>query len=232
MEGGAVKHRVRWMLSAVALALSGGAIAQSTPGNLVAAVAPGAAAPDELAQAESSTRKDPQTATLLLMLADRYQMQSRPQDAERLYKRSLAMFEETMGPRHPNVGTAAQKLAHLHYSLGAYDAAEPYYKRAISVFERSLGAEHANVSALVIELAGTYWLQGRLPEAENEYKRAIAMLVKTRGTDDRSLDIARNGLAAVYRAQGRVNEAELASAPMVRNLSSRSGPVVLRQRYR
>lgn len=228
-----MKHRVSWTLSAVALAWSCGAIAQSTPGNLVAAVASSVPAPDsELAQVESSTRKDPQTATLLLMLADRYQMQSRPQDAERLYKRSLAMFEETMGPRHPNVGAAAQKLAHLHYSLGAYDAAEPYYKRAISVFERSLGAEHANVSALVIELGGTYWLQGRLPEAENEYKRAIAMLVKTRGTDDRSLELARNGLAAVYRAQGRVNEAELASAPVVRNLTTRYGPVVLRQRNR
>ena len=58
------------------------------------------------------------------------------------------------------------------------------------------------------------------------------MLIKTRGTDDRTLDVARNGLAAVYRAQGRVNEAELASAPMVRNLTTRYGPVVLRQKYR
>lgn len=228
-----MKHSVRWIVSAVALAGSCGAIAQTAAGNLVATVATSAPAPvSELAQVESSTRKDPQTATLLLMLADRYQMQAQPQDAERLYKRSLAMFEETMGPRHPNVGTAAQKLAHLHYSQGAYESAEPYYRRAISVYERSLGADHSNVSTLAIELAGAYWLQGRLPEAEAEYKRAIAILVKTRGTDDRSIEIARNGLAAVYRAQGRVNEAELASAPVVRNLSTRYGPVVLRQRSR
>ena len=95
------------------------------------------------------------------------------------------------------------------------------------------GVEDAGgAPALVIELAGTYGLQGRLPEAEHEYKRAISMLVKTRGTDDRSIELARTGLAAVYRAQGRANEAELASAPVVRNLTTRYGPVVLRQRSR
>ena len=222
--------RIRWILPAAALVWSCGAIAQSA--SIVAAYAPTIGLSDsELFQAERSGHKDPQTATLLLMLADRYQAQSRYPEAERLYTRSLAMFEETMGARHPNVGAAAHKLAQLHYAQAAYASAVPYYRRALSVFERSLGADHANVSELLIELAGCYQLQGRFAEAEAEYKRAIAILAR-KGTDERSLEMARNGLATVYQAQGRVNETGAAAAPSVRNLTTRYGPVVLRQRAR
>ena len=224
--------RTRWMLCASALAWSCGAIGQT--GNLVAAYAPSIPATDsDLSQAEWSARKDPQTATLLLMLADRYQALSRHADAERLYRRSIAMFEQTMGPQHPNVGTASHRLAQLYLAQGAYASAERHHRRALSVFERSLGAEHANVTALRVELAGSYHLQGRLTEAQREYMRAIAFLKQGRETDDNLLEIAQKGLAAVHRAQGGTGEAEVAAAPVaVRNLSTRYGPVVLRQRAR
>ena len=228
---GAVKHRARYMLSAVVFAWSCGAAAtEPVTGQFVAAYAPGTSAPDSrLFDAERSTRRDPQTAVLLSILGDHYRAQSRFQEAELLYWRSLAIFREKLGMRDPNVGTAEHKLGQLHYLRGSYAAAVPHYQRALSVFGRSLGAEHPSVIALILDLAGVYYMQGRLADAEGEYKRALAILNKERNADERSLELARNGLAAVFEAQGRGVEAELTTA---RGPSARGGPVVLRQRPR
>ena len=218
------------------LAWCGSSIGADKATEQVAAVyAPGPAgvsAPDvKLLEAERSTRKDPQTAVLLSILADNYRAQSRFQEAEVLYWRSLSIFREKLGVRDPNVGTAEHKLGQLQYLRGAYAAAVPHYQRALSVFEHSLGPTHPIVTALIIELAGLYQTQGRLTDAESEYKRAIAVLGKSAGADERSIEMAHNGLAAVYQAQNRGVDAELVAMPSARQ-GHHTTPVVLRQRAR
>ena len=220
----------------VALACSSNALAAGdATAKLVAVYAPGVStpgvsAPDaRLLEAERSNRRDPQTAVLLSILADNYRAQSRFQEAELLYWRSLSILRERLGMRDPNVGTAEHKLGQLLYLRGSYASAVPHYQRALAVFERSFGAAHANVTALRIELAGLYQTQGRLADAESEYKHVIAILGSS--GDERSIELAHNGLAAVYQAQGRTVDAELAAVPKAHQ-TAHTAPVVLRQRAR
>lgn len=233
-----MKFRAEWAFLFALAGSSSALAADDTNGRLVAAVyapgvaTPGVSAPDpKLLEAERSARRDPQTAVLLSILADNYRAQSRLQEAELLYWRSLSIFREKLGMKDPNVGTAEHKLGQLLYLRGSYALAVPHYQRALAVFERALGPAHANVTALMLELAGLYQTQGRLADAEAEYKRAIAILGKSAGADERSIELAHNGLAAVYQAQGRTVDAELAAVSSSR-LGARTAPVVLRQRAR
>jgi tetratricopeptide (TPR) repeat protein len=175
----------------------------------IAPHAPGSAeAESALAQADASQRKDPQAAVMLSILADRHRAQHRIATAAQLYQRALAIFEETMGAQHPNVGTVAHKLGQLHRSQGAFAVAEPYYRRALAVFERSLGPDHANVLALLGEMATLYRTLNRFDEQERMTLRSLASAERTLGADHPVAVGILNELVGLYQMRGRYAEAE------------------------
>jgi hypothetical protein len=49
-----------------------------------------------------------------------------------LYKRSLAIWEKTLGPEHPNVALSLNSLAELYRTQGRYSDALPIVQRTIS----------------------------------------------------------------------------------------------------
>ena len=61
-------------------------------------------------------------------------------DAERLYKRSLAIREKALGLDHPAIAGSLNNLAVLYRSLGRYAEAEPLYQRALAIWENALVA--------------------------------------------------------------------------------------------
>ena len=81
--------------------------------------------------------------------------QARYAEAEPLYKRSLAIHENVLGPNHPEVAMSLNNLALLYTHQGRYADAEPLYKRSLSINEELLGADHPNVGMVLNNLA---WL--------------------------------------------------------------------------
>ncbi|MBV9710840.1 MAG: tetratricopeptide repeat protein, partial [Ktedonobacteraceae bacterium] len=63
-------------------------------------------------------------------------------EAEPLYKRALAIYEEIQGARHPDAAMSLHNLAGLYYAQGKYVEAEPLAKRALTVYEQILGPTH------------------------------------------------------------------------------------------
>ncbi|CAN0155743.1 unnamed protein product, partial [Ascophyllum nodosum] len=51
--------------------------------------------------------------------------QGKYDDAEPLYERGLAIHEETLDPRHPDVASSLNNLGVLLKSQGKYNDAEP-----------------------------------------------------------------------------------------------------------
>ncbi|CAN0388402.1 unnamed protein product, partial [Ascophyllum nodosum] len=72
--------------------------------------------------------------------------QGKYDDVGPLYKRALAILEETLGPDHPKVASSLNNLAILLASQGKYDDAEPLYKRAFAIFEETLSPDHPEVA--------------------------------------------------------------------------------------
>ncbi len=70
--------------------------------------------------------------------------------------RSLAIWEKTLGPEHPNVVTSLNNLAELYRTQHEFDQAEPLYKRALAIDEKVLGLEHPDVASDLNNLAELY----------------------------------------------------------------------------
>jgi tetratricopeptide (TPR) repeat protein len=72
----------------------------------------------------------------------------------RSYKRSLAIYEKTLGPDHPSVALALNNQALLYHAQGRYTAAEPLYKRSLAIREKALGPNNPDVAQSLNNLAG------------------------------------------------------------------------------
>jgi tetratricopeptide (TPR) repeat protein len=68
--------------------------------------------------------------------------QGKYEQAEPLYQRVLAIYEQQLGSQHPDTATSLNNLAELYYSQGKYEQAEPLYQRALLICEQRLGSQH------------------------------------------------------------------------------------------
>jgi tetratricopeptide (TPR) repeat protein len=75
--------------------------------------------------------------TTLNNLADLDREVGRYADAERLYKRSLAIQEKSLGSDHPDVAVTLNGLALLYEKTGRSADAKSLYKRLRSILEKT-----------------------------------------------------------------------------------------------
>jgi tetratricopeptide (TPR) repeat protein len=138
----------------------------------------------------------------------RDEAQSRYAEAEPLLRRSLAIYERTLGPDDPAVATSLNSLARLYHDEGRYAEAEPLVRRSLGIREKALGPGDPALAASQISLATLYQAEGRYAEAEPLLKRALAIIEKTHGSDDAELANNLSRLASLYQDEGRYSEAE------------------------
>ena len=68
--------------------------------------------------------------------------------AEPLYVRALSIYEEQLGPTHPDVAIDLNNLALLYQAQGKHGQAEPLMRRALSILEQALGQDHPNTQTV------------------------------------------------------------------------------------
>ena len=69
------------------------------------------------------------------------------EEAESLYRRALAIRENTHGAEHPQVAVVINNLAVLCSSQGNRDEAKKLYRQALSIYEKTCGGDHPNAVA-------------------------------------------------------------------------------------
>jgi tetratricopeptide (TPR) repeat protein len=129
-------------------------------------------------------------------------------ESERLYKRALAIGEQTWGSDHPRTANIFNNLAQLYHNLGKYLEAEQLTKRALTIQEQKLGGDHPVTLGTLSNLAELYRVQGKDSEAEQLMKRVLAIREQKFGDDQPDTANSLNNLAELYRAQGKYTEAE------------------------
>ena len=85
-------------------------------------------------------------------------------EAERLYRRALAIDKKSFGPEHPNVARGLNNLAGLLSATNRLAEAEPLYRRALAIDEKSFGPEHPKVATGLNNLAALLRATNRLAE--------------------------------------------------------------------
>ena len=69
-------------------------------------------------------------------------------EAEKAYRRAVAIRERVFGPEHPIVGLSCSNLGLVLYNQGRYAAAEPEFLRTLTIWQKTFGPEHPNVGGL------------------------------------------------------------------------------------
>ena len=111
-------------------------------------------------------------------LATLLQATNRLSEAELLYRRALAINEQSYGPDHPTVATDLNNLAELLRATNRHSEAEPLYRRALAINEQSYGPDHPSVATTLNNLALLLYSTNRLSEAEPLSRRMVEIFVQ------------------------------------------------------
>ena len=130
------------------------------------------------------------------------------QEAEPLYRRALAIDEQTLGPSHPDVALRLNNLAALLQGTNRLSEAEPLYRRALAIDEESLGPAQATVASDLANLAALLRETHRALQAEPLYRRALAIDEQILGPSHPKIGVRLSNLAGLLKDMGRWSEAE------------------------
>jgi tetratricopeptide (TPR) repeat protein len=147
-------------------------------------------------------------ATSLNNLAELLCFTNRLAEAEPLYRRALAIDEQSYEAEHPKVAIRLNNLAELLRTTNRLAEAEPLYRRALAIDEHSFGAEHPNVATGLLNLAGLLQDTSRLAEAETLSRRALAIFERSYGAEHPNVATNLNNLASLLETTNRLAEAE------------------------
>jgi nephrocystin-3 len=129
-------------------------------------------------------------------------------EAEPLYRRALAINEQSFGKDHPNVAECLLILALLLKDTNRLVEAEPLVRRSLAIYEQSFGKEHPNVATCLRSLAELLYNTNRLAEAEPLVRRSLAIYEQSFGKDHPNVAACLNSLAQVLYNTSRFAEAE------------------------
>ena len=118
-----------------------------------------------LREAEQAGPDDARVATAANNLGLLYHDQGRLQEAQSLYTRALAKWEQHLGPEHEDVAAALNNLAEIAHAEGDWGRAEPLYERVLAIERKVLGAAHPDVAISLNNLAELYRKQGQIGRA-------------------------------------------------------------------
>jgi TonB family protein len=124
------------------------------------------------------------------------------EEAIRLQKQALAVWEKELGKEHKLIATGSTNLAEMYRSLKRYDEAAGAYRRALKIEEKLLGPDHPGLFVLVIKLGWMHHGIARAGEAEALFKRAVAIREK-QGADHAGVAEPLLNLANFYQKIGR-----------------------------
>ena len=99
-------------------------------------------------------------------------MAGRVDEAKQIQERSLAMFEATVGPDHPDTALPVTELAGIALEQNRVDDAITLYRRGLGIRERALGAKHPHLSETLLGLARAESRRGNSDAAIANLRRA------------------------------------------------------------
>ncbi|MGH9784645.1 MAG: tetratricopeptide repeat protein, partial [Terriglobia bacterium] len=108
-------------------------------------------------------------------LALRYHREKKYEEAEKVYRHSLAFREKFFGPEHLLVATGLNNLGMLYRDQERYAEAATLLRRSLAITERAWGANHPNVARRLCNLARVYQKQEKYAEAKPLFERSLAI---------------------------------------------------------
>ncbi len=129
-------------------------------------------------------------------------------EAEPLYLKALAIWEQTLGPDHKNTAACLNNLALLYEKQAKYELAEPLYLKALAIWEKVLDPLDPTIAICLNNIAELYRLQGKYKEAEPFFQRSLVIREQVWGRQHPNTATIYQNLADLYTDQGKYRQAK------------------------
>jgi len=128
-------------------------------------------------------------------------------DAHSNMQRSLDIYEQKLGPNHPDIAFILNNMASIYQDLHKYDNALTFYERALLINEEHLGHEDLEVAQVLHNLAALYFDMGKYLDSLPLYHRAFEIREMLLESDDSDLLSTANKLIILYKTLNMNKEA-------------------------
>lgn len=157
-------------------------------------------------EASSLGEDDLRLASSLSSLAQIKYLQKDIDQAEALFKRTLAIRERHLGENHPEVAATLNSLARLYFRRNDFLAAAPLLMRLLAIKQESLGAHHPEVAVILTSLAKVRLAERQYEDAEQLARRALLIREEIHQPNDPAVAMSLDTLADVLSARGLLEE--------------------------
>ena len=140
---------------------------------------------------------NPGIAVELNNLAEIERLTGQLDDAEKLYRRAIALDEKAGRQNSAEFATSLNNLALVYRAQGRLPEAERLYLRSLGVLEKALGPNHPDVARSLNNLAVLYRSQGRPERAQPLQERALRIAEQQLGTSHPTTVTIRRNLASL-----------------------------------
>jgi CHAT domain-containing protein/Tfp pilus assembly protein PilF len=143
----------------------------------------------------------------MVHLANACNQVGRNAEAELIYKQSLKLEEQTLGPNHPHLRHSLASLGELCCKQRRFAEAETYLRRALKIGEQSYGRDHHKNSVLLMSLGSLFNDQNRNAEALEYYERALKIEEQQSEPDQLLVSDLVQNIALQFTNQGKWDDA-------------------------
>jgi tetratricopeptide (TPR) repeat protein len=137
--------------------------------------------------------------------------QQAPEQAERLYRRALAIREKTLPGGDAELAATRLNLAGLLVARGDGKGAEPLARSALAALERSPRPDNGRIGIACGTLGAALAIRGDVVGAERYFRRALTIAGKAHGPRSEETASALENLADLLTQTGR----EAAARPLL-----------------
>jgi hypothetical protein len=128
-----------------------------------------------------------------------------------LFKGSLHIREQALGPDHPQVAESLLQMALLMDIMveqAQDDALFSYLERAMAIREKSFGRDHPKVAETCLDAAMIYRNRNQWEKAAALYAKAREIFRKRYGPDHPNVTRMENEIAAIKNSDAKPGEKE------------------------
>jgi tetratricopeptide (TPR) repeat protein len=129
-------------------------------------------------------------------------------EARPLFARSLRIFEEVLGPDHPEVALSLNSNAIMRAEAGDLDGSREMFERAVAINEAALGADPRALGQSLSNLAVLHSMLGNYDEATALLERAVEVYEDALGSDHPEFARQLASLGMLHRQAGNGARAE------------------------
>jgi tetratricopeptide (TPR) repeat protein len=127
--------------------------------------------------------------------------------ARTCYERALAIYEQVLGPTHPDTAQSLNNLGALLTEQGDLTGARVYYERALAICVHALGHAHPFTAITLNNLGNLLKTQGDLAGARPYFEQALAIHEQVLGSRHPSTAVSLNNLGQLLTKQGNLTGA-------------------------